>query len=165
MTRFAHQRVDERGLADVGTADDGQLDAVIVRAFLDGLFLDRRRQVLQRQLDQVDDAIAVRCRNRIRLAQAQFVELGHGGAGSHALGLVDRQQHALLAGFAQQLGDLVVMGVEAGSRVHQEHDHVGLGDGLPGLARHFQQDAVLATGSKPPVSIAMNGISPTLPSP
>ena len=57
------------------------------------------------------------------------------------------------------------MGVEAGSRVHQEHHHVGLGDGLPGLARHFQQDAVLATGSKPPVSIAMNGISPTLPSP
>ena len=142
---FAHQGVDQRRLADVGTADDGQLDAVVVLALFGRLFFLgwRLGQVLQREFDQVDDAVTVRRRDGIGLPQTQFVEFGDGGARPHALGLVHRQQHALLSRLAQQRRDLVVMRVQAGAGVHQEHHDVGLGDGLPGLARHLQQDAVL----------------------
>jgi hypothetical protein len=144
---FAHQGIDQRGLAHVGTADDGQLDAVIVLSLFECVFLGGRLgQVLERQLDQVNDAIAVRRGNRIRLTQPELMELGNGAAGAHAFRLVHRQQHALLPGLAQQLGDFVVMGIDARTGINQEHHDIGLGDGLPGLAGHLQQDAVLGDG-------------------
>ncbi len=144
---FAHERIDERGLAYVGTAHDRQLDAVIVLAFFGRFFFDGRLgQILERQLDEINDAVAVRRRNGIRLAQAKFMEFGDGGTQAHAFGLVHRQQHALLAGLAQQLRDLVIVRIDARARIHQEHDDVRLGDGLAGLPGHFQQDAVLGHG-------------------
>ncbi len=59
---------------------------------------------------------------------------------AHALGLVDRQQHALAAG-AQVARDVVVLPRQAGPHVDHEHHRVGLGHRLPRLLGHLVHDA------------------------
>ena len=69
-------------------------------------------------------------------AQPQRMELGGSHRARDALALVDGQHH--LAGRAAQLlGDLLVTGQQALTAVDHEDDHVGLDDGLAGLASHL----------------------------
>ena len=69
-------------------------------------------------------------------AQPQRMELGGSHRARDALALVDGQHH-LAGGAAQLLGDLLVTGQQALTAVDHEDDHVGLDDGLAGLAGHL----------------------------
>ena len=134
---LAHQRVDQRRLADVGAPHQRDLgDAEIVGFFF--LFGKRR----QRLGHQIGNAVAVRAGNGQRLAQRQFVKLGGDHGGVHALGLVDREQHRTRR-TAQAVGDDLVLRRQACPCIDHENDGVGLVDGLQRLPRHFGHDAVL----------------------
>ena len=68
--------------------------------------------------------------------QPQRMELGSGDRAGDALALVDGQ-HDLAGRAAQLLGDLLVTGQQALTAIDHEDDHVGLNDGLAGLAGHL----------------------------
>jgi hypothetical protein len=89
----------------------------------------------QHGLQQVGDAVAVACRNRLGLAKAQLEEVGAHEFGIQVLGLVDHQPHAP-AELAQCAGDGVVVGSHAGAAVdHQDH-----GVGLLGRRQRLRAD-------------------------
>ena len=137
---LAEQRVHQRRLADVRAADDRDLDpAVGVALLLAGRVGGHQRQ---RVLDHRLHVVAVRRRDRMRLAQPQLVEIGGRALGRQALGLVHRQHHRAPRA-AQQVGDRLVLQRQSLPRVGEEDHRVGLGDGLARLLRHLVQDAVL----------------------
>jgi len=123
------------------TPGDGQLDDALVDRPLVLVVLGQV-QGRQRQLDQAANALAVRGRHRVHLAQPELVELGELHAFAHALGLVGRQ-HRRLAQLAQVVADVVVLRGEPAARIDDEHHHVGFGDGLAGLLGHLHVDAAL----------------------
>src|SRR5690606_37719720 len=143
-------------LSDIWTADDRQLESVTSRLGSFGLFfLGRFKAVQSNRLgiipaifdlfqrflvsiiveegqgvfNEFDNAIAMGCGNRPWLTQAQFMELSKRRSVPHALCLVHSQKNPL-AGLAQQLGYFVVVGIDAGTRVHQKDDDVGFSDCL-----------------------------------
>ena len=134
---LAEQGVDQRRLADVGAADDGDAHGIGLL-----LFVLRVGEGFEGQLDQPAHPFAMRGRNGVRLAQPEFVEFRLDHAGIHAFRLVDRDQHRTVDA-AQAVGDFLVVRRDAGARIDDEEDCVGLGDRLLGLARHFAEDAVL----------------------
>ena len=69
-------------------------------------------------------------------AQPQRMKLGGSHRARDAFALVDGQ-HDLAGRAAQLLGDLLVTGQQALTAVDHEDDHVGLDDGLAGLASHL----------------------------
>jgi hypothetical protein len=86
--------------------------------------------------------ISVDGRNDIRVAHAQFVELGGDRGVLHALGLV-HDEHDLAVRLAQEVGDGLVVRRQALAAVDDEHDDVGFGDGLLRLQGHLVHDAFL----------------------
>ena len=82
---FAQQPIDQRRLADVRPADhrDADVDSRPAASRLVG-----ELEALERALHQRTNAVAVRRRNRLRLAQAELVEVGAGGCRVDAFGLV-----------------------------------------------------------------------------
>ena len=156
-------RVDLPTLGRPTMANDAVVDDILLELFAG---VDRRRdQAAQGDLDQVDDAVAVRGGNRMRLAQAQLVEIAGGVAHAHAFGLVDRQQHALLAGLAQQARDLVIVRIDA-ARASTRNTTTSASAMAWRVWRAISaRMPSLAVGSKPPVSITRKGVSPPLPSP
>ena len=100
---LAHQRVDQRRLADVGAADDG--DAGMASFFL--LALGFLGKFFQHQVHQLAHAFAVGGGNGGGRAEAELVELGDRDVGLHALGLVDGEIHRGLQ-FAELLRDIPV---------------------------------------------------------
>ena len=187
---LAQQRVDQRGLAAIGTTDHGHADGLALvglgvalagsplgslsRTFtvcrasvLVGLAVCSRvvsgrirgtfslishagirfgslgqqafalgAPVLQAFLHQRVHAVTMSGGNGHGHAQPQRMELGGSHRARDALALVDGQHH--LAGRAAQLlGDLLVTGQQALTAVDHEDDHVGLDDGLAGLAGHL----------------------------
>jgi hypothetical protein len=138
---LAQPGVDEGRLADVGAAADGQPHRpVLVGQGLVLVLVVLAEEVLQRGLDQAAHALAVGRRDRVRIADAELVELGQQRRFLHALGLVGRQQHALV-GAAQVARDVVVLGRQAGPDIDHEDHRIGLGHGLAGLLGHFLEDA------------------------
>ena len=105
---LAEQRIDERGLADVRPADDGNPDTPLAIGLVVGIGVPRAR-CRERDVDQVADVFAVRRGNRQRLAQAELVELRNGSLGWKAFRLVDGE-HDRPSRLAQQLGDVTVLG-------------------------------------------------------
>jgi hypothetical protein len=125
-------------LPTFGRPTIGDLGALVVGVFL----LVVGREGREHELDQLLDAVAVRRRDRQRIAEAERVEVGSDHRAVDALGLVDDHMHRP-PGAAQARGDVLVVRGAPGAAVDQEQQHVGLGDGLLGLARHLVHDAVL----------------------
>ena len=129
---LAEDRVDERGLADVGTPDDRDLDRVgtlrvgrtccacasSVKRCASGI-------AASASFDHAAHVLAVRRRDRDRLAQPQFVELGNGAVRLQAFGLVDGEHHRP-ARLAQQVGDVLVLRRQSVAAVDQENDDVAI---------------------------------------
>ena len=135
---LAEQRVDERGLADVRAADDRDAHAPL------GFGLRHRfahRHVLERDVDEVAHAFAVRGGHRQRLADAKLVELGDRRR-RQAFALVAHEDDRA-SGAAQEVGDALVLRHEALARIDEERDDVALGDRVLGLPRHLLEDPVL----------------------
>ena len=124
--RRADQLVEERGLAHVRPAEDG--DANLVG---DALHALRRRQLgesLDDQVEQIAAAGAVDGGDGHGIAQPELVEDERSDVAALAVGLVGNEnQRELLT--AQDLGDLEVTGHHAGLGVDDEQRHVGLGEG------------------------------------
>ena len=136
---LAEYRVHQRGFADIGTAHDRDLGRMlVVRFFLFGL----GRKILQRDLDHFGDIVAVRRRDRQRLAQPQFEEFRRHPGARHTLGLVHQQQYRL-AGLAQLFGDDCILRRAAGASVDQEQHHIGFVHRLAALLGHLEHDAFL----------------------
>ncbi|CAM2159381.1 hypothetical protein PT2222_50242 [Paraburkholderia tropica] len=141
---FADQRVHERRLADVRATDDRDFHAVLAGVVF-VLFRTIGVGLVERLVDHFGHAVAVRSRNRARVAEAEFVKVGGHGTVFHAFGLVDHEEDRT-AGLAQVIGDVLVLRREAVAAVADEDDDIGFFHGLTRLARHFMQDAVLRDG-------------------
>jgi hypothetical protein len=100
---------------------------------------------IQRFLHQIGHAVAVGGGDHVRIAHAQFVEVGHHRGVLHAFGLVDHQHHRTTA-LAQEVGDGLVVRRQALAAVDDEDHDVGFGHGLLGLLGHLVHDAVLGHG-------------------
>ena len=131
---LAEEGVDQRGLADVGPADDGDLRSASPVA--SGCAAPRPRTA---------PAPAPSDRSRRRRAPprspaarpARARETRRRPSARPALALVDDQAQAP-AGLAQLLRDRAVLGREAGAAVDQQQHRVGLGDRLQRLPRHLR---------------------------
>ena len=132
---LAQQPVDQRALADVGAADDGDLDA----ARLPFVRVIRGEESRERRLEQGGHALIVRGGDRQRLAEPELVEIGHGDIAIEALGLVDRE-HDRLAAAAREIRRELILRRDAGAAVHDHDQSVGLGDGPLGLFDHQALD-------------------------
>ena len=106
------------------------------------------RRERQRPLGDFGHVVAVRGRHRMRLAQAELVELARGALRRQTFRLVGGQDDRP-ARAAQQIGDVPVLRGDALSRVDEKDDDVGLGDRLPRLFRHLEQDAFGRDGLEP----------------
>ncbi|MNZ46911.1 hypothetical protein D3C78_646080 [compost metagenome] len=155
---FTEHAVDQGRLADVGTTDDGDLDAIFLARtrntyrFLAlgdvgiDLFYIVAREVAEHGLQQVVDATALSTGDADGVAHAQRRELGDGNLRIDVVDLVGDQERALVA-LAQVLGNHLVGGGQAGAGVNQEQDHIGFFDGQQRLLGHFFVHAVLVTGN------------------
>ena len=159
---LAEQRIDERRFADVWPPHDRQFDAVVrvrtgvvrirvllergrIRFLIVRMEFSRRRvfaKPLKGDLHQIIDPVAVRGGNGVRFAKPEFMKLGNCAAVGHTLGFVHAQEHAL-SRLAQQAGNIVIVRIEARSRVDQEQHDIGFRDRLPRLASHLVQNAGL----------------------
>ena len=131
----ADEAVDERGLADVRAPDDGQADERLVDLLV----------VLGQQLDeaveQVAGAQALRGGDRHRLAEAEPVRLDGERDVLDAVDLVrgDDDGHPRAA---QQVGELVVAGPQAGLGVEDEQRDLRVGERGLGLVADRAGDRV-----------------------
>ena len=82
----------------------------------------------------------MRGRNRVRVTDAEFIELAEQRRFGHAFSLVGRQQHLLLLR-AQVASDVVILCRQATANVDDEDHRVGLGHRLARLLGHFGDDA------------------------
>ncbi len=127
------QRVDECGLPGVGAAHDGDPDCAVGFAAL--LF---NGEIGKCGFNQVVHPLPVLGGNRVRHAQPHFVEFERRERGLHALGLVDRDEHAP-AEAPQLLSDRAVPRREALAGVGHEDDDVGFGDCGSRLLGHLDE--------------------------
>ena len=130
---LAANGIEQARFADVGPADDRQLDRLLL------LHLGGGGQVGEQGIEQLGGAGAVDGRHRVGLAQAQAPELGrHGQALVGRFAFVHRQQHrAALA--PQPLGDRLVGGGEPLLAIGDHHGHGRLGQGQVGLFADLRQ--------------------------
>ena len=81
--------------------------------------------------------------------QTQLIKLRKLHTLLHAFGFVGRE-HAWLAEFAQKIGDVMVLGTQAFTRVDHKNHHIGFGHGLLRLLGHFFVNAARCIGLKAP---------------
>ena len=145
---LAEDPVDQRGLADIRPANDGDPDRVIRLAGVVCGRCFRQRHISQRRSQQFFDTAAVCRRDRPGLAHTQAVKLRCCGIDIDAVCLVDHQINRLAAA-AQCRGNRLVDATEAFPAINQEKDPVSLFHGLPGLLRH-EGIEVFPFAGKPP---------------
>ncbi len=132
--RTAQDRVQQRRLADVRTAQDRDAELVTQPLIVAGA-LDRV-QPLDHRVQQVSGAASVHGRHRHRVAQSQPVQLQRIRLVSEVVDLVGDQQHGR-ARAAQDLRDLLVTRHQTGPGVDHQQHQVGLLHRHPRLRRHF----------------------------
>ncbi len=126
---LAEQTVDERRLADVGSADHGNPERVVRLGFI-------RWKALHHRIEQIAGAAAVDRRNWYRLPGVEIVELKMIGRARivHLVG----DQHPRAAGVAQHLDHPRIVGMEPGPRIDDQHEEVSFGNGHIDLAANLQ---------------------------
>ena len=135
---LAQQRVEERGLADVGLADERQRE---FRSRLGGAGL--RREPIDDRVEQIAGPLAVNRRDRKRFAETEPRELAvHGRQGARRLGFVGDQQDRVFRA-AENHRDVEVDRVETVLRVDDEHDHVGVAGRVLRLLARAERDRVV----------------------
>ncbi len=135
---LAGHLVEQRGLADVGAADQGDA-ARAADGGAEGLCRGLGER-LQHLVQHVAGAAAVQRGDGVRLPQTQRPQVGGVGLAARAVDLVGAQ-HDRLAGLAQQPYDGLVGVGGADLGVHDEHHRVGGLDGVLGLRGHGRVDA------------------------
>ena len=140
---LAEDTIHQGGLAHIGPADDGDMNAA--HAHGGRVCRVRLRQGRQHFLHEVGDAATLAGGNGMGRAQAQAIELRRRHVGVDGIGLVDRQEHPL-AGTAQLLRDALVAAVQAGATIHQQQYGIGLLHGLPDLFGHGAVHAFRVVG-------------------
>jgi len=131
---LAQQAIDERRLADVRSADDGDADGA-------GFFaLGRLRcEALQHARHELFAAAAVARGDGERLAEAEGVEVRGDHIGVEPLGLVECQGHGL-ARAAELARDELILWRKPGARVGDEYQPVRLLDCALRLGTHLRLD-------------------------
>src|SRR5690606_21990128 len=157
---FAKHAVDQRRLADVGTADDGDLDAILLAwtgnalelfAFSDPgalvfLLACLLRGVVFRKAPQdlvehVTDAATVSGSDGQRFTKPQRTELGAGDVRIDAIDLVHHQEMTLVH-LAQMLGDHLITRRHTGTGVDDKHHRISFFHGLQRLLGHLGIDSL-----------------------
>ena len=137
---FTQPGVDQRGLSDIGTTGNGQLDDARLSLIFNLIgFLQVQR--LKRQLHQRVNTLTVRCGNRMNLTETKLKEFDQLRTGKHALCLVGRQY----TGFtetAKVFGDLVILRRNALPCIHHKDDNIRFRDRLASLFCHFLENAI-----------------------
>ncbi len=131
----ADEAVHQRGLADIGPADDGdpnRVPLVIVG--------DLRLQPLQYMIHQIAAPLSVGRRNQEGLTQRQRMEVDRSRIEVEPFPLVECQRHRL-AGTAQLPNDEVILGSQALADIDQEHEAIGLFNSALRLLAHLRLDA------------------------
>ena len=141
---LAEQVIDQRRLAGIGTADDGDPDRPL-RQILIGFddvvivellaLLDRLRHQRAQRVVEIAEALAMLGRNLDRLAEPERVGFHRAGIALLALALVGDQHHRLV-GAAREIGKGAIVRRQAGARVDHEHQGVGKPDRGLGLLLH-----------------------------
>ena len=139
---LAEQLVDQRRLAGVGPADDGDANGprcgfLFGDVLVGGLFLvlDGRRHQRGQRVVELAHALAVLGGNLHGIAQAQRVGFHCADLAVLALGLVGDQHHRLV-GAAGEIGEGAVVRRQPHARVDHEHQGIGLRDRGLGLLLH-----------------------------
>ena len=136
---FPQPGVDQRALAHVGPPGHRQANGGVgVDLVRFGVFVVGKG--FQRRFDQAADALPVRRRDGVRIANAQFMEFTQQRRLHHAFGLVGSQQH-FFALCAQVVGNVMVLRGQASAHIHHKDHGVGLGHRLTGLLGHFGHNA------------------------
>ena len=115
----ADEPVGQRRLAGVGPADDGDVDAVVLRV------VPCFGQRLDERVEQVARAVAVNGRDRPGVAQAQRAELPDPLGARGVVDLVGDEEHRHVRA-THESGRGLVLGGDAHARVDEEDDGVGL---------------------------------------
>ena len=134
---LARQPVQEARLPDVGPADDRDTRFAGL-----GRLLDRRRELLDDRVQQIARSRPLQRRYREKIAEPELVELRGLGLGAPGLGLVRGEQDRLAAA-PEPVRDVVLDREDAGLRVDDEHDDVGLVDRRLRLFAHRRFDLAL----------------------
>ena len=128
--------IDERGFADVRTADDG--DADLIRLFL---FLCSFGKERHESIEQIAKVHGVRSRNRHRIAKAEVIELVDVRLLLGGIDLVHGQEHGFLRR-AQHLADFLISKRQARTAVDEKEDDIRLLHGDLRLLAHRAQDDI-----------------------
>jgi hypothetical protein len=132
---FADQAIQQRGFADVGSADDGDFDDVVLLFFLDGC---DDADLCQRRIEEIVNASAVLGRNREN-RDANAIENGGVGFLRHGIHFVYGDDK-WFAGGAQEACQFFVEGRKSGLAIHHQDEQCGLLDGHMRLAQDFLRD-------------------------
>ncbi len=145
---LAAEAVEQRGLAGVGAADDGDADEVLGDLLLGGL-----RQRSHDVVEDVAHAVAVLGADGVRIAQAQAVELVGVGVLQDGVALVDGQEDRFVGALQDARDGLVLLG-DAGLAVDEEDDGVGLVDGENRLVANLALERILGIADLDTAGIA-----------
>ena len=136
--------IDQRGLAGIGTADNGDpdrplreiligFDDVVIVEFL--ALLDRLRHQRAQRVVEIAEALAMLGRNLDRIAKPERIGFHRAGIALPALALVGDQNHRLV-GAAREIGKGAVVRRQTRARVDHEHQGIGKPDRGLGLLLH-----------------------------
>ena len=141
---FAEQPVDECGLAYVWAADHGDAQAPLIARTGDVCLVINNKR-LEHRIHKRCNAIAVRGRDRNRLAQPETVKLGRGDVRIEAFGFVRNQPNSG-AGAARQLSHVLIGRRKAGPPINHYDSGVRLVQRQHALFDHTFFDTHLAAG-------------------
>ena len=137
-TLLADQPVDERRLANIGSANDGDPDTLLFILF--GRYV-RRWQGLENAVDELAHTTPVCCGDGDGFA-GKTIEFGDGHCRIEAFALVDDQRD-WLAGAPQSFGNGFIAGITAITGIDEKEHMIGLINCLPDLLFHERIDALL----------------------
>ena len=98
--------------------------------------------LLQRIFEHLTHAIAVRTGNHHRLTQTERVKIRSHSRVAHPFGFIHRQNHRT-TGFAQIVGNDLIVRIQSRTSVHQKHHQVRFVNRLARLFRHFMVNPIL----------------------
>ncbi len=93
-----------------------------------------------------------------RFADSQGIEIAGGHIGINTIDLVDSEVDRFAA-LAQEIGNGLVRGGQAGAAVDQKNNGIGFIDGEPSLARHNAVDTLFIAGQPPGIDDQVGAVA------